>query len=53
MIRDVDKQSLNRRFGRPKLKKVKVIDEISVRKGHKNLTLVMDSVEPFGERAER
>lgn len=44
MIRDIDKQSLTRRFGKPKLKKVKLIaiDEISVRKGYKYLTIVMD-----------
>lgn len=44
MIRDIDKQYLKRRFGKPKLKRVKVIaiDEISIRKGHRYLTTVMD-----------
>ena len=44
MIRDIDKSYLNKRFGKPKLKNVKVIaiDEISIRKGHKYITIVMD-----------
>ena len=44
MIRSIDKTYLKRRFFKPKLRKLKslAIDEISVRKGHKYLTIVMD-----------
>lgn len=44
MIRDIDKRYLKRHFSKPKLKNVKVIaiDEISLRKGHKYATIVMD-----------
>jgi len=44
MIRDIDKRYLQRKFGKPRLKHVKVIaiDEISIRKGHKYVTIVMD-----------
>ena len=43
-IRDIEKSSLQRDFGRPSLKDVThiAIDEIAVRKGHKYLTVVMD-----------
>lgn len=46
MIRDIDKTYLNRRFAKPKLSHLKTlaIDEISVRKNHKYLTIVMDQV---------
>ena len=46
MIRGIDKTYLNRKFAKPKLGHVKylAIDEISVRKGHKYLTIVMDLV---------
>ena len=44
MIRDIDKKYLRSRYAKPKLKHVKVIaiDEISIRKGHAYLTIVMD-----------
>ncbi len=43
-VKDILKSNLRRRFARPRLSKVRylAIDEISVRKGHKYLTLVMD-----------
>ncbi len=43
-VKDIFKRDLSRRFGRPNLSKLKyiAIDEISIRKGHKYLTLVMD-----------
>jgi transposase len=46
MIRGIDKTYLNRKFSKPKLGHLKnlAIDEISVRKGHKYLTIVMDLV---------
>jgi transposase len=46
MIRGIDKTYLNRKFAKPKLGHLKylAIDEISVRKGHKYLTIVMDLV---------
>jgi transposase len=46
MIRGIDKTYLNRKLGKPKLGRLKylAIDEISVRKGHKYLTIVMDLV---------
>ena len=44
MIRNIDKQYLKTHFGKPRLKDVRqiAIDEISVRKGHRYLTIVMD-----------
>jgi transposase len=44
VIKDIQKQDLQRRFGKPKLKHLKhiAIDEISVGKGHRYLTLVLD-----------
>lgn len=44
MIRGIDKLYLGRKFSKPKLGHLKylAIDEISVRKGHKYLTIVMD-----------
>jgi transposase len=44
MVRDIDKRYLKRHYKRPKLKHTKIIaiDEISVRKGHTYLTIVMD-----------
>lgn len=44
VVKDIFKRDLKHRFGQPKLSKLKyiAIDEISVRKGHKYLTLVMD-----------
>ncbi len=43
-VKDILKRNLTRRFSSPALHKVRylAIDEISVRKGHKYLTLVMD-----------
>lgn len=43
-VKDILRRNLRRRFGRPRLSRLKyiAIDEISVRKGHKYLTLVMD-----------
>ena len=43
-VKELLKHSLARRFARPKLSKARylAIDEISVKKGHKYLTLVMD-----------
>ncbi len=70
-IEDIYKRWLKHRFGQPKLKKLKqiAIDEISVRKGHKYVTLVLDlktgavvfvgegkradSLTPFWERLKR
>ena len=44
VIKDIQKRNLSRRFGRPKLKKLKqiAIDEISIGKGHRYLTIVLD-----------
>ena len=44
VVKDILTRHLRRRFGRPKLASLEyvAIDEISVRKGHKYLTLVMD-----------
>jgi transposase len=44
LIRTIDKTYLKRRFSQPKLRQLKslAIDEISVRKNHKYLTIVMD-----------
>lgn len=43
-VKDILKRNLARRFARPALRQVRYlsIDEISVRKGHRYLTLVMD-----------
>ena len=43
-VKDILKRNLIRRFSRPALRRVRylAIDEISVRKGHRYLTLVMD-----------
>lgn len=50
-IKSIFKRYLFRRFSRPKLGKLKyiAIDEISVRKGQKYLTLVMDLESGAGE----
>ena len=44
LVKDIYKQYLKKRFSNPKLSKLKyiAIDEISTRKGHKYVTLVMD-----------
>jgi len=44
VIKDIQKQSLQRRFGKPKLKHLRqiAIDEISTGKGHRYLTIVLD-----------
>lgn len=44
LIKEIVKQDLSRRFGRPKLKHLRqlAIDEIAVGKGHRYLTLVLD-----------
>jgi len=44
IVKDIQKRNLKKKFGRPNLKGLKyiAIDEISVRKGHKYLTVVMD-----------
>jgi transposase len=44
VIKDIQKRSLSRRFGRPRLHKLKqiAIDEISIGKGHRYLTIVLD-----------
>jgi transposase len=44
MIRSIDKTYLGKRFSKPKLRNLKslAIDEISIRKGHKYITIVMD-----------
>ena len=46
LIKDIIKHDLSRRFAKPKLKHLKLIaiDEISVAKGHKYLTMVLDLV---------
>lgn len=43
-IKDIIKRNLRRRFSKPSLKGVRylAIDEISIRKGHKYLTIVLD-----------
>jgi transposase len=43
-IKDIQARSLQRRFGRPKLHKLKqiAIDEIAIGKGHRYLTVVLD-----------
>ena len=44
VIKDIQTTSLQRRFGKPKLKKLKqiAIDEIAIGKGHRYLTVVLD-----------
>jgi len=44
VIKDIRKRNLNRRFAKPKLRKLKriAIDEISIGKGHRYLTIVLD-----------
>jgi transposase len=44
VIKEIQRADLQRRFARPKLKKVRqiAIDEISVGKGHRYMTLVLD-----------
>ncbi len=44
VIKDIQKRSLKRRLARPKLHKLKqiAIDEISIGKGHRYLTIVLD-----------
>lgn len=43
-VKDIQKRNLQRRFGKPKLKHLKhlAIDEISIGKGHRYLTVVLD-----------
>jgi len=43
-VKEIHKRALKKRYGHPKLGKLRylAIDEISVKKGHKYLTLVMD-----------
>jgi len=45
-IKDIQARSLQRRFGKPKLRNLKeiAIDEISIGKGHRYLTVVLDLV---------
>lgn len=44
VIKDIQKRDLKRRFAKPKLKRTKkiAIDEISIGKGHRYMTIVMD-----------
>lgn len=44
LIKEIQKQDLSRRFGRPKVKHLRriAIDEIAVGKGHRYLTIVLD-----------
>ena len=44
VIKEIQKRNLRRRFGKPKLKHLKqiAIDEISIGKGHRYVTIVMD-----------
>ena len=71
VIKDIQKRHLRRRFSKPKLKKIRqiAIDEISIGKGHKYLTVVLDlksgavvfvgngkgadSLEPFWKRLRK
>lgn len=71
VVKDIEKRYLGRRFSRPKLKKLRhiAIDEISVGKGHKYVTVVLDlrtgavvfvgdgkgadALEPFWKRLRR
>jgi transposase len=44
VIKDIEKRNLRKHFTHPKLRKLKriAIDEISVGKGHRYLTIVLD-----------
>jgi transposase len=44
IVKDIQKRNLQRRFAKPKLKKLKeiAIDEVAVGKGHRYFTLVLD-----------
>src|SRR5258705_5798842 len=44
LIKDIQKRGLSRRYAKPKLKHLRhiAIDEISVAKGHRYLTVVLD-----------
>ena len=44
MVKEIQKEDLGRRFGKPSLKGLRriAIDEIAVRKGHRYLTVVLD-----------
>ena len=44
VVKDIQKRYLTKRYGRPKLKKLKLIaiDEISIGRGHRYLTVVLD-----------
>ncbi len=44
MVKEIQKEDLGRRFGKPRLKALRriAIDEIAVRKGHRYLTVVLD-----------
>ncbi len=44
IIKDIQKRNLQRRFAKPKLKKLKeiAIDEVAIGKGHRYFTLVLD-----------
>jgi transposase len=44
MVKEIQKEDLGRRFGKPSLKDLRriAIDEIAVRKGHRYLTVVLD-----------
>lgn len=44
VIKDIQKRYLSKRYGRPKLKRLKLIaiDEISIGRGHRYLTVVLD-----------
>jgi len=71
IIKDIQKRNLQKRYKRPKLKKLKqiAIDEISIGKGHRYLTIVLDlktgrvvfvaegkgseALEPFWKRLKR
>ena len=71
VIKDIQKRNLNRRFAKPKIRKLKriAIDEISIGKGHRYLTIVLDlsagavvfvgdgkggdALEPFWKRLRR
>lgn len=71
VVKDIRKRNLNKRFAKPKLEKLKqiAIDEISIGKGHRYLTIVLDlksgavvfvgdgkgadALEPFWQRLRR
>lgn len=44
MVKEIVKAALQRRFGRPRLRDLKriAIDEISIERGHRYLTIVLD-----------